>query len=77
MATTPKNTYTLFVDPDNLSTLVEDLKFCGFTNLKKGGAGPSAAVTFKGTEEDVEFFADYNSLKLTEDNFIVDHWSED
>ena len=72
MATAPKNTYTLFVDPDNLSTVVKELKSCGFTNLKKDAAGPSAAITFKGTQEGVESFVDYNSFKLTEEDFILE-----
>ena len=77
MKTAPKNTYALFVDPDNLSTVVNELKSCGFTNLKKDAAGPSAAITFNGTQADVESFVDYNSFELTEGDFILDRRAED
>ena len=73
-----KNTYTIFIDPDNLSTVFKELESCGFTNLKKDGACSfSDAITFNGTQADVETFVDYNSFELTEEDFILDRRAED
>ena len=69
---------TNITNTTDLSTVFKELESCGFTNLKKDGACSfSDAITFNGTQADVETFVDYNSFELTEEDFILDRRAED
>lgn len=62
--------FSLFVDPEKLNPVIEELNEAGLavTNISSGG--PEALIYFEGDNESMEEFLKNNSFEINEDSII-------
>ena len=61
---------TIFMDPERLESVVQELLKYGLEVIETGGAGPEASIIFLGEKEDIKNFVEENTFEITEDSIV-------
>jgi len=60
--------FSIFVDPEQLNRVINELEDAGLTVVSTSGGGPEALIYFEGDNECLEEFLENNSFDIKEDS---------
>jgi hypothetical protein len=61
-------TFSIFVDPEKIGSVVRELEYEGLTVTNLGAGGPAAIVHFKGEQPALDSFLENNSFEIVDDH---------
>ena len=65
-------TFSIFVDPEKVKSIVHELEYEGLEVTRMGSGGPEAIIYFKGKKSSLNSFLENNSFEIKEDYVMED-----